>query len=98
MHHYRLEFAHDRHPRHRASDLPTERRQVTVLFCDLVGSNAFGVGRGEEGVLEVFAGYQRGVAEIVARLGGYVAKYMGDGVLAYFGYPEAHEDDAERAM
>ena len=85
-------------PRHRTSDLPTERRQITVLFCDLVGSTAFGAGRDEEDVLEVFAGYQRGVAEIVARLGGYVAKYMGDGVLAYFGYPEAHEDDAERAV
>jgi len=84
--------------RHPASDLPTERRQVTILFCDIVESTAFSAGRDEEDVLEVLAGYQHGVAEIVARFGGYIARYMGDGVLAYFGYPEAHEDDAERAV
>jgi len=83
---------------HHISDLPMERRQVTVLFCDLVGSTAFGASRDDEDVLDMLVAYQRGAAEIVARCGGYVAKYMGDGVLAYFGYPKAHEDDAERAV
>ena len=84
---------------HRPLDpLAAERRQVTVMFCDLVGFTAFGAGQDEEDVLEVLARYQNGAAEVIARFGGYVAKYMGDGVLAYFGYPEAHEDDAERAV
>ena len=84
--------------RHQTADPPAERRQVTVLFCDLVGSTVFGAGRDDEDILEVLTGYQRGVAEIITGFGGYVAKYMGDGALAYFGYPQAHEDDAERAV
>lgn len=84
--------------RHRPSDPPTERRQVTVLFCDLVGSTEFGAGKDEEDLLDMIVGYQRCVSDVVAGFGGYVAKYMGDGALVYFGYPEAHEDDAERAV
>ena len=75
-----------------------ERRQLTVMFCDLVGSTALSVRLDPEDLREVIVAYQIHVAETVARFGGFVAKYMGDGVLIYFGYPEAHEDDAERAV
>ena len=75
-----------------------ERRQVTVMFSDLVGSTALSARMDPEDLREIISAYQRCVAEIVQRLGGFVAKYMGDGVLIYFGYPEAHEDDAERAV
>jgi class 3 adenylate cyclase len=75
-----------------------ERRQVTVLFSDLVGSTALSVRMDPEDLREVIAAYQKCVAEVVRRFGGFVAKYLGDGVLVYFGYPEAHEDDAERAV
>ena len=75
-----------------------ERRQVTVMFSDLVGSTALSARMDPEDLREVIAAYQKCVAETVRRLGGFVAKYMGDGVLVYFGYPEAHEDDAERAV
>jgi class 3 adenylate cyclase len=75
-----------------------ERRQVTVMFSDLVGSTALSARMDPEDLREVISAYQACVAETVRRFGGYVAKYMGDGVLAYFGYPEAHEDDAERAV
>src|SRR6516162_9986983 len=75
-----------------------ERRQVTVMFSDLVGSTALSARMDPEDLREVIAAYQKCVAETVGRFGGFVAKYMGDGVLAYFGYPEAHEDDAERAV
>jgi class 3 adenylate cyclase len=75
-----------------------ERRQVTVMFSDLVGSTALSARMDPEDLREVIAAYQKCVAETVRRFGGYVAKYMGDGVLVYFGYPEAHEDDAERAV
>ena len=75
-----------------------ERRQVTVVFSDLVGSTALSARMDPEDLREVILAYQACVAETVRRFGGYVAKYMGDGVLAYFGYPEAHEDDAERAV
>jgi class 3 adenylate cyclase len=64
-----------------------ERRQVTVLFSDLVGSTALSARMDPEDLREVIAAYQKCVAEIVQRFGGYVAKYMGDGVLVYFGYP-----------
>ena len=74
-----------------------ERRQLTVMFCDLVGSTALSVRFDPEDLRDVIGAYQRCVANIVARFAGFVAKYMGDGVLIYFGYPEAHEDDAERA-
>jgi class 3 adenylate cyclase/predicted ATPase len=75
-----------------------ERRQVTVMFSDLVGSTALSARMDPEDLREVISAYQKCVAETVQRLGGFVAKYMGDGVLVYFGYPQAHEDDAERAV
>jgi class 3 adenylate cyclase len=75
-----------------------ERRQVTVMFSDLVGSTALSARMDPEDLREVISAYQKCVAEIVGRFGGFVAKYMGDGVLVYFGYPQAHEDDAERAV
>ena len=75
-----------------------ERRQVTVTFSDLVGSTALSTRMDPEDLREVIAAYQKCVAETVQRFGGFVAKYMGDGVLVYFGYPQAHEDDAERAV
>ena len=81
------------HPEDRA-----ERRQVTVMFSDLVGSTALSARMDPEDLREVISAYQKCVAETVGRLGGFVAKYMGDGVLVYFGYPQAHEDDAERAV
>ena len=75
-----------------------ERRQVTVMFSDLVGSTALAARMDPEDLGEVISAYQKCVAETVQRFGGFVAKYMGDGVLVYFGYPRAHEDDAERAV
>jgi class 3 adenylate cyclase/predicted ATPase len=75
-----------------------ERRQITVLFSDLVGSTALSTRMDPEDLRELISAYQKCVTETVRRFGGFVAKYMGDGVLVYFGYPEAHEDDAERAV
>jgi class 3 adenylate cyclase len=75
-----------------------ERRQVTVMFSDLVGSTALSARMDPEDLREVISAYQKCVAETVQRFGGFVAKFMGDGVLVYFGYPQAHEDDAERAV
>ena len=88
-----------------AVDTPTkpalpgaERRRLTVMFCDLVGSTAISSRLDPEDLREVFGKYHKDVATVVGRFDGFVAKYMGDGVLAYFGYPRAHEDDAERAV
>jgi class 3 adenylate cyclase len=75
-----------------------ERRQLTVMFCDLVGSTALSARLDPEDLREVVSAYHRAAVEVVAGFGGFVAKYMGDGVLVYFGYPRAHEDDAERAV
>jgi len=75
-----------------------ERRQLTVMFCDLVGSTALSWRLDPEDYRQVIAAYHRAVGEIVAGFDGFVARYMGDGVLVYFGYPQAHEDDAERAV
>src|SRR5262249_53684422 len=75
-----------------------ERRQVTVMFADLVGSTALSARMDPEDLREVISAYQKCAAEAVRRFGGFVARYMGDGVLVYFGYPEAQEDDAERAV
>jgi class 3 adenylate cyclase len=75
-----------------------ERRQVTVMFSDLVGSTALSARMDPEDLREVISSYQKSVAETVGRFGGFVAKYMGDGVLIYFGYPLAHEHDAERSV
>jgi class 3 adenylate cyclase/predicted ATPase len=83
----------------RASPVPAaERRQLTVMFCDLVGSTELSSRLDPEDLREVIAVYHRAVAEVVAQFDGFIAKYMGDGVLVYFGYPRAHEDDAERAV
>jgi len=75
-----------------------ERRQLTVMFCDLVGSTPLSTRFDPEDLREIVGAYHRCVTDTVARFAGFVAKYMGDGVLIYFGYPEAHEDDAERAV
>jgi class 3 adenylate cyclase len=74
-----------------------ERRQLTVMFCDLVGSTPLSARLDPEDLRGIIGAYHRCVAEIVEGFGGFVARYMGDGVLVYFGYPRAHEDDAERA-
>ena len=68
------------------------------MFSDLVGSTALSARMDPEDLRELISAYQKCVAETVGRFGGFVAKYMGDGVLVYFGYPQAHEDDAERAV
>ena len=90
-----------------AADRPTpstsrapeaERRQLTVMFVDLVGSTALSARLDPEDMGAVIRAYQECCAEVVERWGGHVAKYMGDGVLAYFGWPQAHEDEAERAV
>src|SRR5215467_8239509 len=81
-----------------AASNDAERRQLTVMFCDLVGSTPLSTRFDPEDLRELIGVYHRAVAETVARFAGFVAKYMGDGVLIYFGYPEAHEDDAERAV
>jgi class 3 adenylate cyclase len=78
--------------------IDAERRQVTVMFCDLVGSTALSTRHDPEDLRELIGDYHRAVADTVGRFDGFVAKYMGDGVLIYFGYPQAHEDDAERAV
>jgi class 3 adenylate cyclase/predicted ATPase len=75
-----------------------ERRQLTVMFCDLVGSTALSARLDPEDMREIVGAYHRSCAEQITKAGGFVAKYMGDGVLAYFGYPQAHEHDAERAV
>ena len=85
-----------------AQDAPAaaaaERRQLTVMFCDLVGSTALSTRLDPEDLREVIGDYHLAVSETIGRFDGFVAKYMGDGVLIYFGYPRAHEDDAERAV
>jgi predicted ATPase/class 3 adenylate cyclase len=80
-----------------ASAASAERRQLTVMFCDLVGSTALSVRRDPEDLRDLIAAYHHAVNEVVRRFDGFVARYMGDGILIYFGYPRAHEDDAERA-
>ena len=75
-----------------------ERRQLTVMFCDLVGSTALSTRLDPEDLQEVIGAYHKHTADVVGRFGGFVAKYMGDGVLVYFGYPKAHEADAENAV
>jgi class 3 adenylate cyclase/predicted ATPase len=75
-----------------------ERRQLTVMFADLVGSTALSTRLDPEDLRKIIGAYQRRCAEVIAKSGGFVARYMGDGILAYFGYPQAHEEDAERAV
>ncbi len=88
-----------------ATDVPTvntggepERRQLTVMFCDLVGSTSLSERYDPEDLGDIVRIYQDACAGIISRFEGYVARYMGDGMLVYFGYPRAHEDDAERAV
>ena len=75
-----------------------ERRQLTIMFCDLVGSTALSTRLDPEDMREIVGAYHRCCADLITRAAGFVAGYMGDGVLAYFGYPQAHEHDAERAV
>jgi class 3 adenylate cyclase len=84
------EAAHETHE--------AERRQLTVMFCDLVGSTALAERLDPEDLREVLRAYQETCAEAVGRFEGHIAKYIGDGLLVYFGYPQAHEDDARRAV
>jgi class 3 adenylate cyclase/tetratricopeptide (TPR) repeat protein len=79
-------------------DNTAERRQLTVLFCDLVGSTALSARLDPEDLRAIIDTYHRRSTEVIVKHGGFVARYMGDGVLAYFGYPQADEDDAERAV
>jgi len=80
------------------ASLSAERRQATVMFCDLVSSTELSARLDPEDLREVISAYHRAVSEIVSGFDGFVAKYIGDGVLVYFGYRRAHEDDAERAV
>jgi class 3 adenylate cyclase len=80
------------------AQVDAERRQLTVMFCDVVGSTALSIRHDPEDLRELIGDYHRAVAETVGHFDGFVAKYMGDGVLIYFGYPRAHEDDAEQAV
>src|ERR1700739_3870904 len=82
----------------KATQDTAERRQVTVMFSDLIGSTALSARMDPEDLREIISAYQRCVAKTVRRFGGFVARYLGDAVLIYFGYPQAHEDDAERAV
>ena len=75
-----------------------ERRQLTVLFCDLVDSTALASQLDPEDLREVVRAYQDTCAKVIARFEGHIAQYLGDGLLVYFGYPLAHEDDAQRAV
>jgi class 3 adenylate cyclase len=74
-----------------------ERRQLTVMFCDLVESTALSTGMDPEDLRDVIASFQNRCSAAIRRYDGFVAKYMGDGILVYFGYPRAHEDEAERS-
>ena len=87
-----------RNPQPTHSTSQAERRQLSVMFCDLVGSTALSARLDPEDLRDMIGAYHRCVAEAVARFNGFVAKYMGDGVLVYFGYPQAHEEDAEDAV
>jgi class 3 adenylate cyclase len=82
----------------REAPAAAERRQLTVLFCDLVGSTPLSARLDPEDLRAIMSAYHRCAAGVIERAGGFVAKYMGDGVLAYFGYPRADEHDAERAV
>lgn len=76
----------------------TERRHLTVMFCDMVGSTQLAIRLDPEDLADIVRAYQTECAQVIARFGGFIARFAGDGILAYFGYPHAHEDDAERAV
>ncbi|MBY8976464.1 AAA family ATPase [Rhodobacteraceae bacterium NNCM2] len=82
----------------RAPMSSAEKRQVTILFCDLVGSTRISQSLDPERMFELLGLYQRNAAEVISRYGGHVAQFLGDGVFVYFGYPVAHEDDSQRAI
>ncbi len=90
--------AEDQTEADRPATAEAERRQLTVMFCDLVGSTALSARLDPEDMREMLRAYQDACAAVVMRYEGFVAKYMGDGILVYFGYPRAHEDDAERSI
>ena len=75
-----------------------ERRQITVMFCDLVGSTALSEKLDPEDLRGLMAAYQKAAGAVIERYEGHVAQYLGDGVMTYFGWPKAHEDDAHRAI
>ena len=77
---------------------PAERRQLTVMLCDMVASTALSLRLDPEELAEVIQAYRQRCAEVIVGQGGIVARHVGDGILAYFGYPRAHENDAERAI
>lgn len=79
-------------------EVSAERRQLTVMFCDLVGSTSLSVEFDPEDLADAIRVYHESCTKVVARWDGHIAKFMGDGVLIYFGWPRAHEDDAERAV
>ena len=81
-----------------SSGSTAERRQLTVMFCDLVSSTALSEKHDPEDLREVLRAYQARVQDTIARFGGFIARYVGDGVLVYFGWPAAQETDAERAV
>src|SRR5216684_5538407 len=84
--------------RSRPASPEAERRQLTVMFCDLVGSTPLAEKLDPEDLRQVILAYQHVCAEEIQRFEGYLARYVGDGLLVYFGYPQAHEDDAQRAI
>jgi class 3 adenylate cyclase len=85
-------------PASAAASGEAERRHLTVLFCDLVGSTELAAALDPEDLRAIIAVYHQAVGAVLTRFDGFVAKYMGDGILSYFGYPQAHEEDAERAV
>src|SRR5436309_188543 len=93
----RLSSTKTEQPQQAAVSIAGERRHLTVMFCDLVGSTEIAARLDPEEWRELVASYHSAAAEAITRFGGHVAKYLGDGVMAFFGYPEAHDDDAERA-
>jgi predicted ATPase/class 3 adenylate cyclase len=87
-----------RRPQATSASAPAERRQLTVLFCDMVGSSALSERLDPEELRDIMRDYRATCSEVVARYEGHVAQFLGDGILVYFGYPRAHEDDARRAV